>query len=564
MATPINVQGFGTGGVNVDDEPYLLDDTQTRQSQNMTRIDLAGRGSALQTRTGLDRFNTTQLGAILGGIEAPYKGTASAPSTGGGGGGAPGDSGGTGNPSDGTGVGPGDTIGTGGSTANGGSALIPGNAGGGGGAVPNLFGGKRLILIGRDDNTQAKSGWYLTSTGFADAAYKLNSSTTSDGGSIPNLGLPGMQSNFPTVIISLGGSDLNAVGQRAYTTANGVLYYSENLVSATAASPVLPSIRKVSVDGNSDLKIVTVPDNPVVLTYKTGAVVDSHISFVCSFATAWADGNTLFFTVADKVTSGSHQGTYGRVMMLTGLDTGSYALTEIYNSLNTNAAAPTNSATQATVPYVLENFLGELWVGFYRGSAIPLLSWCMLRQDSTQPDGWGVTKNNNVVTATYGDATCMKTFNGVMYIGGQNYDPTVTAAVISSYAADGTVGVALTPTGGTILTQNYWSSLEIFNGLLYGAWYNGSNAVKIYSTSDGVTWNAVFTASSGQRVPFTLKADGSFLYAFGGAALSTPQIFLVTSNGSSWTDNSSNFTAIAPHGDFTNSSPTPILFGVDQ
>lgn len=556
-ATPILVQDFGAGGVNVDDEPYDLANNQLRQSQNASATINHGRVGSLQTRRGYAQFNVDSFGApILGGIEAPYVGTANAPTSGGGGGGAPGDSGGTGDPSSGTGVGPGDVVvGPGGTAPTGGGALTNSTT---------LFGGKRLVLIGRGDNTHAKMGWYLTSTGLADAAYKLNSGASTDGGAQVTLGIPNLPDDTP-LGLSFGGSDVNITGQKAFTLANGVLYYAENLVTTAAASPILPVLHQLSVDGNADLKILTVPENPVVLTYKsTPPTIDSHFSVVVGMVTAWGDGNTLYFSVMDKVTSGSHQGTYGRVLRLTGLDSGSYSVSEIYNSLNTNASSATNSATQATVPYVLENFLGNVWVGFYRGSAIPLATWCMLRPDTTQPDGWGVTKVSSDATATYGDVTCMKSFNGTLYVGFQNYDPTVTAAVIDSYPANGAVGTALTPTGGTILTQNYWSSMEIFNGVLYATWYNGANAVKIYSTPDGVNWTAVFTASSGQRVPLTLRTDGSYLYAWGGTALSSPQIFLVSPDGTNWTDMSTNFTASAPHGDFSNSSPRPILFGVNQ
>lgn len=562
-ATPINVTDLGAGGVNVDAEPYDLADNELRQSQNATMTMTNGRLGSLQTRKGYAQFNTLSVGApILGGIEAPYQGTTNAPASGGGGGGNPGDSGGTGLPASGTGVGPGDAvIGPGGTGIQGGSGLTTNPAIS---SNPNLFGGKRRILVGRGDNTRPKQGWYLTSQGFADAAYKLNVGTTSDGGSLTPLGLPILPDSTSTTFISLGGSYTTSEGQRAYDLANGVLYYPENL-GVAAASPVLPVIHKLSVDGNSDQIVLTVPDNPILLTYQTTPpTVDAHCSAVVGMRTAWADGNTIYLAVVDKVTAGSNAGTYGRVLRLTGLDSGSYSVTEVYNSLNTNASADTNSATQATVPYILENYLGNLFIGFYRGSAIPLATFCMLRPDGTQPDGWGVSRVNSITTATYGDVTCMKSFNGTLYVGFQNYDPAVTAAVIKSYTAAGVVSTALTPTGGTILTKNYWSSMEIFNGVIYAAWYNGAQAVKIYSSADGITWNAVFTANAGQLVAYNLRADNGYLYAFGGVHLSGPQIFLTTQDGVTWTNASSKFTTTALHGDFTNSCPHPILYGIDQ
>ncbi len=433
----------------------------------------------------------------------------------------------------------------------------------GGGAIPKPFGGARLIIVGLYEGTN--SGWYLSSAGFADGAIKLNSASGASGATQVNIGPPGNQrSETSTTDIQLGGPDMPQVGQRAYTLANGVLYYEQGQFSGTnAKTPRLPVIRRLSVDGNTDHAIVTIPDNPLVLTID-GGVVPLHSSRICSMVTQWGNGDILFCTVVDVVTSGGNAGLYGRVMMVSGLDSGAYTVTEVYNSLNTNSGTPVNSASQTTVPYILENFLGQLYIGFYRGSAIPLATICQLRVDSTQPDGWGCTKIVSSNTATYGDVTCMRTYNGVLYVGYQNYDPAVTAAVIESHFADGTVAVEVTPTGGTILTLNHWTAMEVFNGNLYAAWWNGAQAVKIFKY-DGTTWTTVFTATAGQRFPLNLRADGNYLYAWGGTPLSsTSQVFLASTDGSSWTDQTARFiTTVAPR-NFTNSSPLPVLFGIDQ
>ena len=543
----IRVTTLGEGGVNVDKNPLRTEDNELLSCQNATYDGTRQRLGGLSKRPGLDRFNTVPMGGIvLGGIEAPYKGTASAPTSGGGGGGAPGDSGGTGPPAGGDGVGPGDSAG--------GGSVDGGSVGGGlfnGGR--RIFGGRRIVIIGRILNSAASAGWYMTSEGFQDAAWRLNSGTETTAG--PPQGPHNV--NFPNgANASGGGNELSAM-----TIANGRLYYAEDVWNQTAAvSPTLPRLRVLEADGSGDKVMLTVPDNPAILALGT---IPSHLTTVTAMMTEWGNGDAIYVATYDLVSTGASAGDYGRILRVSGLDAGSYAVQEVYNFFTNPLGLATGS-----VPRVLEAFLGRTWVGMWHGvnTSDPQITR-IVPTDTDPTPTWGIDKTNTVTTvASAADITCLRAYSGKLYFGITTRDPTVGFATLYSLTPDDAVTLELTGSGGTAISPSGFVSAELFGGNLYVSYFANTQASKIYQF-DGTTWTAVYTASTAteKAVQLVLRADGDYLYAYGGDVLSsTINDWLVTSDGTTWTTKRTSFVGNLGHGDFSTSAPVNILFGIDQ
>lgn len=540
----INVYTLGEGGVDVDTDPILTADNATLQSQNANYDPTSARGGALSKRRGLDRFHTTVLGGpILGGIEAPFQGFAGAPAAGGGGGGAPGDPGGTGGPSGGTGSGPGDPIGGPPGSTGSGPVLDPGGP---------LFGGKRLVAVGRwadGDLGTLTASWYLSSIGFADKAVLITPT------SAPSVGAPsaeGPNASFPTTVGNM------SIGQK-YTTANGVLYYQQHIANQLpAVSPVLPIIRKMTVDGKRDSAIFTLPDNPIVLkTYSAGTTIVAHLVSVTAMVTEWGNGDAMWIAVYDKITNGSIPGSYGRVLRVTGLDSGSFVVTEVYNSLNTNNVSNLNNTP--AVPYCLENFLGKMWMGMWTGVSGGSPCYAMFQPDPASPDGYRFVKVTASSDTSVTNVTCMKAYNGNLYIGYTNSDPAVAHAFIYQRTPDDVNSASVQGSGGSAVSELGWVSMELFQGKLYASYFNFTQTSKIYSF-DGTTWTAVYTSSSTaqKRMPLVLRADGATLYAWGANDSDNTTTWLSSTDGVNWTDQSSNLNFDGA------SKPTNLLFGFEQ
>jgi hypothetical protein len=535
---PIKVWDLGEGGVNVDKNPLRTAPNESIESQNATYDPTQQRLGGLSKRPGLGRFNMTAMGGtVLGGIEAPYRGTAGA--TGSGGGGFPGDSGGTGNPELGTGDGPGDPV----YAVGGGDS--PGTGGGlfGGGGVAGsakLFGGKRLIAIGKQSSTQATAGWLLSSLGFQDVARVLNVPANS------SVGPPQGQHN--TAYPNGAGSGNPAL--RPMTTANGNLYYAADVWNQTAAvSPTRPTIRRLSADGNSDGLAFTIPDNPAILAIGT---IPSHLISVNAMLTECGNGDAIYVATYDQITTGASAGDYGRVLRVSGLDSGAYVIQEVYNFFT----SPLGIAT-ASVPVCLVNFLGSPWFGVWHGSETAAAS--IARMVPTGVNTWTIDKNNSFDTPTSSaDATCLQVYNGVLYIGIQTRDPSVAQATIWSFTPDDVATVSLTATGGTAQDPGGFVSMALFGTKLYATYFQNTQASKIYSF-DGTTWTEEYAASTAglKAIALTLFADGIYLYAIGATKGASARNMLVSTDGSTWTDTGA-FDAVG-----TNAAVN-ILFSVDQ
>lgn len=538
MADTIQVYNLGEGGVNVDKNPTRTADNETLLSQNATYDATLERLGALCKRPGLDRFtNVPTDGAVLGGIEAPYRGTAGAPASGGGGGGSVGDSGGTGQAGQGEGIGPGDDTGVGGGASLGGSVFT--------GGVSTIFGGTRLILVGRQSSSSGQ-GWYLTDQGFADGAWRIDGSSA--------IGTPQGQHN--TAFPDTAGNASPAVIPMVISS-GGDLYYQADIPNQTAAvAPVLPVIRRLWRDGTSDVAVFTIPDNAAVLALSSPA--PSHLISVTCMQKEYGSGDAIWISVFDKVTSGGSAGDYGRVLRVGGLDSGSYSVEEVYNTLT----APLGIAT-ASVPFCLENFLGFMWMGIWHGSNAANPSIHRIIPTAT---GWTIDKSQTFGTpATGADTTCMKVYNGVLYVGVQSRDPAVGFATVWAYPPDVAPSVSLTGSGGTAQDPSGFVSLEVFQNKLYATYCADSQASKIYQF-DGTTWTAVYTAAtvSLKQIGLMLRVDGSYIYAYGGTFNDTNNSFLVSTDGTTWTEKRTKMIGNNGHGDLGSSNPLGVFFGIDQ
>lgn len=588
----INVFTLGLGGVDVDTDPILTADNATLRSQNATYDPTTSRAGALTKRPGLDRFNTVPMGgAVLGGIEAPYTGTAGAPASGGGGGGDAGDPGGGG----------------GGSTGSTGTSG-PGGPGGGGSPTnpPNrpagatlfapsgpLFGGKKLIVIGRSDNgvTGASgAGWYVTSKGFNDVGRLM----TGAAGTGTGLGTP---MNGTTLARLVGGPQAGTIGQTANhdqvvgfpqslteglcARPNGVLFYAQRTEPTPSTSNPLPLANFPLIrrnDGLTDIVVASIPGNtptfpPILggwpLTASFAVYVTAHGMAVVGMGTKYGDGSKIYIVVHDRVPGGLPASDAVRVFRL---DTTTYALNEIFNS-NPLLPSPPYSSNYNALPGTASPFLSgggvEAWFGGVLEATGSLGTVNALVPSPGNFDAYANWQGYEGAYATKSDVTCMAIFQGVLFVGHANQAATPAFAVINGNPLDSgkTLGAdpQLTASGGTAAASNHFCSMAIFRSKLYVSYWNKTQIAKIYSY-DGTTWNTVYTSGTniGDQVPFNLQidSDGDILYAFGCVDGTPPACFLTSVDGTTWVAKSANLTGdltASGGGNFSNSTPMNVF-----
>jgi hypothetical protein len=538
----LTIYTLGQKGVDVDTDPVLMADESLRLAQNAEHRQIAGRRGGLSNRDGYAQFTTRPMaGAVLGGIEMPIAATGGAPASGGGGNN-------TGSPIPGitsTNLGPGLTI-------NPSTVSTPAEAP----SVPFgqsgvLFGGSRMIIIGLEGSTiglQTGEGWYLTSKGFANDALRI---ITGVGGAI--VGPPG----FSCADNDLATNEQPVLtGQMAYTYANGVLFYPEGRVSTASAAPNKARLRRY--DGHVDSIVAEIPYNQ--------KLVDLGAQFRTSIATTlvkYGDGNVLYVAVVDHATT-VVAGSHGRVLRVSGLDAQSYIVTEVFNTLNTNNTAALNSsAANPVVPYIIENFLGNVWVGTWRGAIGFDPYFFMLQPDGGGPDGFSISHpvSADHVTTSHADVTVMKQFLGSLYVGYRSLDDAGNLQMSSlyKYDPDGTITNVLTP-AGVASTKNAFQSLVVFKDALYASFYNPSAVSRIYTSVDGIVWSIVYSDATASRVPFNLGVDDGVIYAFG-SKVGSRNTFLSSTDGASWTDGSAHVNAA---GSQATNFPLNIFYGVNQ
>lgn len=573
MADKIRVHRFGEGGVNVDTSHLLDEDNYTRESQNATFETTDGKLGGLTKRPGLDRFNTVGLGApVLGGVQVPYQGTASAPAGGGGGGGEPGDAGGTGQPGQGSGTAPGDAVNISGTTpALNGTAV---GVGAGAFGSDKLFGGKRLIVMGRTQSglsptDYAGHGWYLSSKEFADATKELSASPFSNA-TVVQAGPPG---GCNSANLTVGGLTNNS--HRPMTLANGVLYYAGAHGTTASTTPSFPTIRRMSADGKSDIAILTIPANPLITVPTSGtAGTNPYFNrrcYIMAMLTEWGNGDAIYVAVYDDVTTGTSSGNYGRVLRVSGLDSGNYVVTEVLNTLS-SVFTSFGGVSTPTVPFCLENWRGRPFVGFHRGTTTAQDPFFGEIYPNPFINGEWAYRFAANSTAHLRDVGSLCVFNGKMYVGylASSADFAIIQELTpepdnSTPSVGWTASTSLTATGGSSAqTSNGFYSMVVFSGALYASFWNstesGQPTAKIYKF-DGSSWTTAYsTTTVAEQVPYQLRVDNGVIYAFGANSLGATH-FLSSTDGSTWTNRDTTVESITDQG---TSAPVGVLYGIDQ
>lgn len=538
----IDVKTLGKTGVILDPnslDPTVPDDA-LRSAQNAIHDPTLGYGGALRKRKGFARFSFNGGGAILGGIPMAVAGTGGAPATGGGG-------------TTGTSTGSGDGTGAPGGTNDGGNPVY-GNAGGVGAGSFNggsaIFGGKKLIVIGRTDNLSSLgSGWYITSKGFNDIALLATTPGPPMNGFVPD-NVSGSLNRYCAGQAMSG----SAQDEGMFARPNGILFYPGRVdpaLQSSSGAVGLPTIHRC--DGASDAVVATIPVNP--LWSFSG---QTHGMQIISMCTRFGDGDHIYVMVLDR--KGGSETMAGDGIRIYKMSTVDYGLTEVFNSLSTNYNAVTGTGS------VLGSGAGqEVWFGTLQQSSSACAPFYSLAAAAGFPDGFADWTGYEGTYADKSDVTCMAIFQNCLFVGHANLAGTPAyAKIVSNSLASGLTlsGGDLTASGGGAVNGNFFVSMCVFNGKLYASYYNHGDTAKIYCF-DGTSWSAVFTSSgSGDRVPYNLHTDedGDILYAYG--ARETPSNtahFMTSTDGTTWVDKSSNLTGDlsgSGGGNFTNSLPT--------
>ena len=558
MADPIRVYDLGEGGVNVDKAHTRAEDNETRESQNATYDSTRQRLGGLSKRPGFGRFNTVSFNnPVLGGAEAPYAGVATA--VGGGGGGAPGETGGTATRSPGFSAGPGDdvTFGAGGTQLQ--SSVTTGGVGG-----AKIFGGRRLILVGRVRNAGGVSndngaGWYLTSEQFQDPAWITGSADSPE--AIAGAGPPGACRQS---VAADGGVGLRFMQAAPAASAifDGWLYYAKNIVttSGTPATDVRGEIRRTN--GYTDETVATLERNP----WNTDS---AQANRVVSMLVA---NNGIYFGVCDKGQSPTGESAstnpdWGRLFYLR---PGVGVLAEV----NTAATTPVGLAR---TPYALAYYAGKLFYGTYASDGTENEAVIYSLSDDVAPVA-ELTQDT-----PYFRTSCMAVYKGELFAGFQMRDTGAGvigfAQVWGRAAAHATSGTSpwttrLTATGGTAVAENAFVSMVVFAGNLYVSYFNFTQAAKIYKY-DGTSWTTQYSitnlGSAADRAPLYLFVDTNsagteILYAFGWSE-SSVMSWLSSTDGTTFTNRTSTLETVTVHSTstlFSQSTTLPVFFGFDQ
>lgn len=544
---------LGLGGVDVDTSPLLTKSNTARLCQNASYDGTRQRLGGLTTRAGLEQFNTVVLGGpVLGGIDAPYIGVATATGSGGSRAGV----GGVGQELLPEGLAPGDD----GQIDGSGTLLPPGGLVGSEGRIGErkLFGGRRIILVGRHRVTGGVSndngtGWYMTSEEFQDAAWLLGDLDSPD--TIDGAGPPGACRQSVPNPNTLPGIH---AAPAASAIVGGWLYYAKNMVTigGTPTVDVRGELRRTN--GYTDESVARIERNP----WNTDTVQANRIVSMLA-----ANGG-IYITVCDKgVTAGGEAvGTnddWGRVLFY---NTSTRMLTEV-NMENPTVAA----AGLPRTPYALAWYVDRIFFG------------------SVQSDGV-----NNQATISYGQpdlapvleltrdtpffrTTCMAVYKGELFAGFQMRDTGVGniefAQVYGRVAAHATSGTSpwttrLTAGGGIAQANNILAAMVVFKDNLYVSFFNNTQTAKIYKY-DGTTWTTQYTATTTvTRAPLNLFVDTNsagteILYAFGLSENST-MTWLSSTDGTTFTDRTATLETGVHGTTFATSYALPVFFAFDQ
>lgn len=555
-AGKIQVYTLGHTGVILDQsplEPSVPDEALVR-SQNMTHDPKEQHGGALRKRPGLARFNKNFVlsGPVLGGMPMAVPQNGGAPSV----------------PAD-------ITTATGDSTGGGDSSGAPGGTtspGGGGDPVyPSVgagifnngtpvFGGGRIIVIGRDGNDRVPSsgrgaGWYLTSVGVANSATELTTP-----------GPPGTANAIPETLAFKG-----FFGQPSYFDQVGKKLYYQQATAQSGSTQIATPL--YMTDGNVNQLIATLPVGPDAAFVNFPTLTGGKRQAVMQMIKA---ANGVIWLVVKEKSGGEAGGTNNNVGNLYKYDPSTGALT----------LALANSGDLGFVPTWVTEFRGNIWFGGLTFTTAtvdedqaaglfvlspPDASKTVLTDRSIASPAIAVSGFAFPTVAPPDDPSFDALGNQCLFIGtGISTAGTVTDGVVYVRTRDPilatgtkTLQVSLTATGGSSAAIPAFVSFAEFKGKLYASYY-GPNGSKVYqltpdytqtTSTDGRdpltdyvdgkwngagTWTSVVGMGSNNMGLFV---DGETLYAIGeNTGAGTARAFSTT-DGVTWVDGSANVPA---------------------
>lgn len=435
MPAKLNVYNLGSNGVNVDANPVQLEDGELTKSQNAIH-DPLGAAGGLRKRAGLTKVNSVAAaGAIRGGMGIPLS--------------------------------------------------IPGPIIGPGGTAPAAA---RTGLIGRAlASSDAATGWYTTTNGFATAA---------------QIGIPffkpvGRGHRSTMAAPAPGKWSTNPPAGVQY---KGKLYYAaDNYVTATDPPTIY------MWDGATLRQICKVPGfydktSPTPVFQQTRAVMHMIVG---------GDGKLYFSTFG----TGTGVATYEGSVYQLDVETGNVlSLAHFPNSL----------------PNALIWYNNKLWVGTYTGNSgttLATIEWMRPGIDT----GFTVDFTTIASPAVHNFAS----YKGLLYAtleGG-------TAGAAPLVKVRSALGVWTTALTGTASALATYLGAVVFKGNLYVSYFNDSVAAALIQKFDGTSWTTAFTGSAANdTLPYYFFQDTFTGTLYAVSPYGDAKTVLTTTTGASWTN----------------------------
>lgn len=582
----LSVQSLGSGGVILDVNPLdpAIPDNALVLAQNATHDSTLGRTNAIHKRAGLKRFNlVAAAGAITGGIMVPVAGTGGAPAE-------------TGSGVTGGSTGSGDGTGGAGATSDGAAAATtqPGASafGGGSDGSGTIFSGRRLLMIGRLDNTAGSNvggaGWFVTSKQFADVSL---SGVTTPGPPCASDSYPGATPFYnhygrPFAILKIDG-----VTWLYYAATHG------NLTVASAAP-----IRRTN--GKDDQLVATIPLTPYVTNSDRRCTIlwmqALPANTLINDDLYRQGGGAIAICVKDKFNGQATAGSMGRIFYLSAFGS-SHSLVEV----NTGTSVKQAPVEYDQLPYCLDGAMPvagwpypRIFWGEYLDGAVGVGAsiycaepWLDKATGGSNSGYWSSTLDTTFATGDGTIVSCMENYNGRIFCATSvNTSGTPTLGNIysrrpdspaGSTGTDGWVGVSHTELNSeTPANGNGYLSMAKFGTDLYVSWYGGDpghggtghgRILKItaadpysFETNPNGYLSTGFTVTTvlSDAVPYWLFVDDGVLYAIAVDELSGA--FTMTAkystDGTTWSADQS--TKIPNQGHVARA--IPILCGFEQ
>jgi hypothetical protein len=188
------------------------------------------------------------------------------------------------------------------------------------------------------------------------------------------------------------------------------------------------------------------------------------------------------------------------------------------------------------IPWCLTFYQGRLWAGTYSDdvSFSGRVYWIRPGVDSA----WTL---DHTTTAGKGEIMSLCPFEGKLYAATRGSN--TNAALVKVRDLDGSW--ATSQTGVATTADQLYTSLAVFSGKLYAAYYNHNSGVSgraLIERYDGSSWSSVFdTNTSGTVASYSLVAAGPNLWALGvfrPGGLTRPMN--VSTDGTTWANRSAN------------------------